>query len=199
MTKQQFLHELTVQLNLNVSDARIREQLQYYDRYISDEMAKGRSEEQITEELGAPRLLARTIIEAAEADGDRVALQDEEIRGTIDTEPNSSAFDDYHTADNPYREPNSAGGTAETSYQSHTGETGDGRDTVDTGSEQNAARNRVFMISGLGCLVIVLLLIAFFQILVYIVGGIFQVLNPVLLPLIIFCVVLWMFKGMFKP
>ena len=72
MTKQEFLHNLTVALNLNVSDAVIHEQLAYYDKYISDEIAKGRSETEVIESLGSPRLLAKTIIETAEAAGDPV-------------------------------------------------------------------------------------------------------------------------------
>ena len=93
MTKEQFLHDLTVQLKLMVSDQLIFDQLAYYDNYISGEVRKGRSEEEVVAELGSPRLLAKTIIDTAEAAGDPVASQDEEIRGTIDTEPLTDAFD----------------------------------------------------------------------------------------------------------
>ena len=34
LNKEQFLHDLTVQLNLSVSDQVIREQIAYYDSYI---------------------------------------------------------------------------------------------------------------------------------------------------------------------
>ena len=94
MNKEQFLHDLTVQLNLNVSDEVIREQIAYYSSYITGEVRKGRSEAEVIEELGSPRLLAKTIIETAEAAGDPVANQDDEIRGTVDLEPDSDAFDD---------------------------------------------------------------------------------------------------------
>ena len=95
MNKEQFLHDLTVQLNLSVSDQVIREQIAYYDSYICGEVRKGRSEAEVIEELGSPRLLAKTIIDTAEAAGDPIASQDDEIRGTVDLEPDSDAFDHF--------------------------------------------------------------------------------------------------------
>ena len=65
MTKQEFLEELQAALQGELSQSRINEHLRYYDNYIAGEAAKGRSEHQVTEELGSPRLIAKTLIDTA--------------------------------------------------------------------------------------------------------------------------------------
>lgn len=69
MRKAEFLKELQEALAGEVSSAVIRENLNYYDQYISQETASGRGEEEVLEELGSPRLIARTIIDSSEAAG----------------------------------------------------------------------------------------------------------------------------------
>ena len=73
MNREEFLRSLRAELSQNVSEQIIGEQLSYYSTYISEQVAAGQSEDDVIESLGAPRLLARTIIEAAEAAGDTVA------------------------------------------------------------------------------------------------------------------------------
>lgn len=63
MDKTKFLEGLKEALQGEVSVAEINNQLLYYEKYIEDELRKGRTEEDILNELGAPRLIARTIIE----------------------------------------------------------------------------------------------------------------------------------------
>lgn len=63
MNKTKFLEGLKEALQGEVSAAEINNQLLYYERYIDEELRKGRTEEDIFGELGAPRLIARTIIE----------------------------------------------------------------------------------------------------------------------------------------
>lgn len=48
----------------------IRENLNYYNSYISQEMAKGRTVDEIVDEIGEPRIVARTIIDSSEAAGE---------------------------------------------------------------------------------------------------------------------------------
>lgn len=71
MRKAEFLRELEETLAGEVSAAVLQENLRYYDQYISQEAASGRSEEDVIEEIGSPRLIARTIIDSSEAAGDR--------------------------------------------------------------------------------------------------------------------------------
>ena len=64
MEKKEFLERLARALAGQVSQAVIEENLRYYDSYLSEEMAKGKTIHQVLEELGDPRLIAKTIIDA---------------------------------------------------------------------------------------------------------------------------------------
>ena len=48
----------------------IRENLNYYADYLSQELGKGRTMDEIIEEIGEPNIVARTIIDSAEAAGE---------------------------------------------------------------------------------------------------------------------------------
>ena len=63
MTKQEFLETLGKILNRELSEAEVQDNLRYYENYIGQEVAKGRTEEQVLAELGDPRLIARTILQ----------------------------------------------------------------------------------------------------------------------------------------
>ena len=71
MTKQEFLRELGRELRGRLPERTVRENLDYYEQYIDGERARGRSEEEIIEELGGPRIIARTIVDAAADSEDR--------------------------------------------------------------------------------------------------------------------------------
>lgn len=70
MKKDEFLQGLTEALTNEVPPETVRENLRYYEDYIRGEMGKGRPESEIMEELGSPRLIARTIIDATPGAGD---------------------------------------------------------------------------------------------------------------------------------
>ena len=70
MRKTEFLQELEEVLQGEVSAGVIQENVSYYNTYITGEMSKGRTEEEVIEEIGSPRLIARTIIDSSEAAGD---------------------------------------------------------------------------------------------------------------------------------
>ena len=71
MTKQEFLEGLRERLLEEGANVLVPENLNYYDSYIEEEKQKGRTEEDVLEELGNPALIARSILEAAgyEVDG----------------------------------------------------------------------------------------------------------------------------------
>lgn len=68
MTQTEFLDTLRKALNGKTDPGVVSENLSYYRSYISDELHKGRSEAEILEELGDPRLIARTILDAEKND-----------------------------------------------------------------------------------------------------------------------------------
>ena len=58
----------------------IQENLRYYDSYIMEEAAKGQTEDEGIESLGGPRIIARTIVDAA-----------------LDTEDRPDGFDSFES------------------------------------------------------------------------------------------------------
>lgn len=61
MTRQEFLHELRIALQGEISQAAVNEHVNYYENYIIEESRKGRSEEEVIAQLGSPRLIAKTL------------------------------------------------------------------------------------------------------------------------------------------
>lgn len=64
MTKQEFLTQLQRDLNGSIGSKRAAGHIEYYQEYIEIELRKGRSQEEIMEELGSPGLIARSIEDA---------------------------------------------------------------------------------------------------------------------------------------
>lgn len=67
MTRQEFLDELREALQGDISQARINENVNYYNNYIIEESRKGRTEDEVIAALGSPRLIAKSISEASQA------------------------------------------------------------------------------------------------------------------------------------
>ena len=62
MTQIEFVTELEQALRGNVDERVIQENVRYYNSYISEQKAAGKSEEEIFASLGSPRLIAKTIM-----------------------------------------------------------------------------------------------------------------------------------------
>lgn len=62
MNRYEFIENLMQALKNNISDKELNNQLDYYKNYINDEISKGRKESEIVDELGDPKLIAKTII-----------------------------------------------------------------------------------------------------------------------------------------
>ncbi|MCI9377823.1 MAG: DUF1700 domain-containing protein [Eubacterium sp.] len=63
MTRDMFLNELRIALQGQIGQAQVNEQLAYYETYIIEESRKGRTEGEVLESLGSPRLIAKTVIQ----------------------------------------------------------------------------------------------------------------------------------------
>jgi uncharacterized membrane protein len=66
MNRQTFFDTLRRSLYGKISDNLLEDHIRYYEGYFEQEMANGRSEQEILEELGDPRLIARTITETSQ-------------------------------------------------------------------------------------------------------------------------------------
>lgn len=64
MKKQEFLDSLRTALSSRVGAGTVAENVNYYEDYINTQIRMGKSEEEVVDSLGDPRLLARSIAEA---------------------------------------------------------------------------------------------------------------------------------------
>lgn len=211
MNKKEFLQALRGELINSVSGQIIEEQLRFYSEYIDTEMGKGRGEEEVVAELSAPNLLARSIIEAADAGGDRVArttpfryeekdinyASDEEdmrYQGTA-SERGSSGSD----TENPRyeRRESSSGVSGNYSRNQGYGDSGNGgygNDSYNRGRESHGYRPYV-PVSSTGCLLFAIVVIALLVLVVLVFVGILSFLAPILFPVLCIAVILWLLSG----
>ena len=78
MDRNDFLNGLEEALTGEISVRQLRSNLQYYRDYISEEISRGRDEQDVMEELGDPRLIARTIVDAQVASEEKAGYFREE-------------------------------------------------------------------------------------------------------------------------
>lgn len=90
MTKEQFMEELRSSLEGMVSPIVIQENLNYYENYINEQTRNGKTQEEIFTELGSPRLIARSIIDAKGEDDDYVQTE------FYEEEPTEEPEDIFH-------------------------------------------------------------------------------------------------------
>lgn len=138
MERQEFLQGLEEALTGEISVRQLQSNLQYYRDYISEEISRGRPEQEVMEELGDPRLIARTIVDAAVAE--------EESQGYYRTESDPSSRYNYReAAEEQERRTEYGSGTAE--YRESAAEYRD-----DSGNRyayrEETGSGRRFMLSG---------------------------------------------------
>jgi uncharacterized membrane protein len=80
MNKQEFINRLHAALNGRIPAMQVEETVSYYRDYINVEMRKGKSEEEVLEALGDPRLIARTIIQTNGSQTSEGGAQDAEYQ-----------------------------------------------------------------------------------------------------------------------
>lgn len=149
MEKKEFLEKLNMSLAGQVPRHVIAENIQYYDNYITEEMAKGKDVAQILDGLGDPRLIARSIIDA-----------------------------------------NGGGNEMAGVYEDSDRESG-----PKTPLEEEQAFKRVQIKGFWGMLVIMAVVMLILLVVGTIIGGIFLILRPFLIPLMIIALIYWLFKG----
>ena len=197
MNKNEFLQVLKGELTNSVSGEVIEEQLRFYSDYISTEIAKGRAEEEVISELSAPNLLARSIIDAADAGGDRVArttpfrYEEKDINYASDEEDlqykgtSSEERASYDRAESPRYE------------RRESSSSGSGNGTYGNSRESHGYRPYV-PVSSTGCLLFAIVVIALLVLVALVFVGILSFLAPVLFPVLSIAVILWLLSGIFN-
>lgn len=96
MNKKEFLDILYEQLSGQIPEGNVAAHVQYYRNYIEDAVTQGRTEAEVLNELGDPRLIARTLLDT-----------DSTTSGNPQT--TGSYFEPY--TDNSYEYDNSSSGS----------------------------------------------------------------------------------------
>ena len=65
MDRHEFIDKLRISLNGKVPAEKAAELVEYYNGYITEEMRTGKSEAEVLELLGDPRLIVRSIVSAS--------------------------------------------------------------------------------------------------------------------------------------
>ncbi len=95
MTKTDFLEGLREGLNGEVPASVIQETIEYYNRYIQDSIAEGKTEEQVLEELGPVQLIVKSIVDANAGAGRYDSAQRQYTQKTEEQEQEERAG--FHT------------------------------------------------------------------------------------------------------
>ena len=214
MNKKEFLQALRGELINSVSGQIIEEQLRFYSEYIDTEMDKGRGEEEVVAELSAPILLARSIIEAAEAGGDRVArttpfryeekdinyASDEEDLRYQGTASEKDRFDSETESLRYERRESSSNGSGNYSRNTAYGDSGNGGyGNSSYGNNRESHGYRPYIpVSSTGCLLFTIVVIALLVLVVLVFVGILSFLAPILFPVLCIAVILWLLSGILK-
>jgi len=216
VNKKEFLQALRGELINSVSGQIIEEQLRFYSEYIDTEMDRGRGEEEVVAELSAPNLLARSIIEAAEAGGDRVArttpfryeekdinyASDEEDLRYQGTASEKDRFDSETESLRYERRESSSNGSGNYSRNTAYGDGGNGEygngsygnNSYGNGRESHGYRPYI-PVSSTGCLLFTIVVIALLVLVVLVFVGILSFLAPILFPVLCIAVILWLLSG----
>ena len=211
MNKKEFLQALRGELTNSVSGEVIEEQLRFYSDYINTEIAKGRGEEEVVAELSAPNLLARSIIEAADAGGDRVArttpfryeekdinyASDEEDLRYQGTASERAGFDSETEGLRYERRESSSNGSGNYSGGRVYGDrenTNYHNTGYGNGRESHGYRPYI-PVSSTGCLLFTIVVIALLVLAVLVFVGILSFLAPILFPVLCIAVILWLLSG----
>lgn len=62
MNRYEFIDDLRRCLSAELNAASVNEHITYYEQYIDMQLKKGKTEQEVLEELGSPRLIAKSIV-----------------------------------------------------------------------------------------------------------------------------------------
>ena len=91
MSKNEFLSILRGQLTGKIPTSEVSSQIDYYEAYIDGQMGLGAAEESVVEELGDPRLIAKTLIDSTNRAAEEAGY-DGPYRSSTDTYDDSDGI-----------------------------------------------------------------------------------------------------------
>lgn len=77
MSREEFLQGLREALEGKLNAAAIQQNVDYYSRYITEQMQQGKSEQEVLNTLGDPWAIARTLVDASDGTDDAIVYESE--------------------------------------------------------------------------------------------------------------------------
>lgn len=166
MSREDFLQGLETSLSGNIPPTAVRENLRYYSDYIQAEVGKGRAEADVMDELGDPRLIARTIMDTTPGAGDGV-------------------YEEYHSY-GPFGRPFGDGGGSDGSGSQGAG---------GTGARGNNSVHYYDLSKWYWKLFAVILVVAVITLVITIVTGLLSLVIPLLPVIGLVILIMWFIRG----
>jgi len=92
MKKNEFIKNLSDALEGNVSNSEMASQIAYYNDYVDSEIRKGKTEDEVIDSLGDPRLIAKTIIDLSGESGGNYVYESEEPAHSKNSNSNFKSY-----------------------------------------------------------------------------------------------------------
>lgn len=221
MNKRDFLSALREALSYDLPEQLVDSNLRYYSSYIDDEVRKGRGHEEVLAELGDPKLIAKSIVDAIKSGADGVPGTADDVSFSDPAyEDSRSAFrrgqagcDTFDEAGNAACEDaggftgsasGAGNGTPSGAGFGSAGYGNGGAGRGDFGSQNDAYgtgghggfgggfHQMQFHSGCFGCLMAFLVVFAIMSLIGTLVGGVLTILSPILGPLLIVMLIVWL-------
>lgn len=173
------------QLAYELPEPLVRSNLDYYSDYIDNEVGKGRGLSEVLSDLGDPRLIARSIIDAAKSGSDGIpnTADDRDYSSQIYGGENRGGY--YGTGSSSY------GAEPEESYRSDDKD----REASYGGGSQRHHEPHIYMgYHNCGCLGILVVLLVISAV-ISLVSSALTFLLPILGPLLLVLIIIWFFNN----
>ncbi len=183
MNKREFLQQLRELLEYELPERMVSSNIEFYSEYIDTAVAEGRPQTEVLADLGDPRLIAKTIVDAAKSGPDGIpnTEDDNDFSGEIfknGRDPEDRYSGGAESGNSGYRGSGTRGGF---------GDTGEGR-TFDPFSGNVNVYGHSF-----GCGTGIVLMLVFFLVLSMI-GALLGALSPILAPVLLVMLLMWLFR-----
>lgn len=170
MTRQEFLDGLKAALAVSNRSDLVTANINYYNQYLDGEIAKGRSESEVLEELGSPALIAKSILKAEGIKGVTEGGPAFDAKDTPDGDPTTFAQGRAFTEQDAQRDAQNTNARAERSARRNADNGPRAENPQDaenaSGSRRKTSGSRFISFSGWkGCLLTILILLIIFFIL----------------------------------
>ncbi|MDO4266267.1 MAG: DUF1700 domain-containing protein [Eubacteriales bacterium] len=201
MNKREFLAQLRETLSYDLPGDLVESNLRYYTSYIEEELRKGRTQEEILGELGDPKLIARSVIDAIKSGADGIPGTDDDLSFEGETYEEQTGGRNRGAFGGSFSGNDSAGSGSDAYQNGGTyreggayGSGNENRGTRGTQGREPGVFHEIRFGSGFGCLGIVIILILIMCVIGWLVGGVLALLSPILAPLCVIYLIYWLIK-----